>query len=245
MLEIKNLKVAIEDKEILSSLNLKIEPGQVHVIMGPNGTGKSTLAHVLAGKEEYEIKEGSISFCGENLLQMAIEERARKGMFLAFQYPLEIPGVTSQDFIKVAINSIRKDQGLKELDSAEFLREIKTEAKKIQLDEQLLKRSLNEGFSGGEKKRMETLQLLMLKPKLAILDETDSGLDIDALQNVANAVNSMRDKKRAFLIITHYHKLLDYIKPDTVHVFSNGKIAKSGGVELAGEIERKGYQTTG
>jgi len=241
MLEIKNLHVNIDGKKILKGVNLSINPGEVHAIMGPNGSGKSTLAQVLAGKEEYEITEGEIFYNGKNLLELSPEDRAREGIFLAFQYPIEIPGVSNTNLLKNALNEIRKYNGLEELDAMEFLSLIKEKTKLVELDPQLLNRSVNEGFSGGEKKRNEVFQMAVLEPKLAILDETDSGLDIDALRIVANGVNALRSEERSFLVVTHYQRLLNYIVPDFVHVLYQGKIIKSGTKELALELEEKGY----
>jgi Fe-S cluster assembly ATP-binding protein len=241
MLEIKNLHAGIEGNEILKGLNLSIKPGEVHAIMGPNGSGKSTLASVLAGREEYEVSEGEISYMGKDLLDMAPEIRAREGVFLAFQYPVEIPGVSNINFLKAAVNSVREHHGKEKISAGDFLKMVKEKSALVQLDGRLTNRSLNEGFSGGEKKRNEIFQMAMLEPKLAILDETDSGLDIDALRIVAGGVNSMRSADRSFLVITHYQRLLDYIVPDVVHVLQNGKIVKSGPKELALELEEKGY----
>lgn len=241
MLQVKNLHASINDKEILKGINLEIKAGEVHAIMGPNGSGKSTLSAVIAGKEEYEITEGSVILNDEDLVDFAPEERAHKGIFLSFQYPVEIPGVTVTNFIKTAINETRKGQGLDELPAKEMLKLIREKADLLEIDRKFLSRSLNEGFSGGEKKRNEIFQMAMLEPKLAILDETDSGLDIDALKVVANGVNKLKSKDNAVLVITHYQRLLDYIVPDYVHVLHNGKIVKSGGKELALELEKKGY----
>ena len=241
MLNIKNLEAIIDNKTILKGLNLDIKPGEVHAIMGPNGSGKSTLANVLSGKAGYEIK-GDIKYDGENLSELSTEERAQKGIFLAFQYPLEIPGVNTNIFLRTSLNSVRKANGEKELDTLTFLKLIKEKALELGIDEKFLSRQLNVGFSGGEKKKNEILQMSILSPKLSILDETDSGLDIDALKIVADGVNTLRDDKNSFLIITHYQRLLDYIKPDFVHVLMNGKIVKSGGADLALELEKKGYE---
>jgi Fe-S cluster assembly ATP-binding protein len=241
MLSIHNLKAKIDNKEILKGLNLKINAGEVHAIMGPNGSGKSTLSNILSGKKGYEI-EGVIDFNNENLLNLETEERAHKGIFLAFQYPLEIPGVNTNTFLKTSLNAIKKARGEKELDALEFLKLIKEKSKELKFDEKILSRQLNVGFSGGEKKKNEILQMSILNPKLSILDETDSGLDIDALRIVSEGVNSLRTKDNSFLIITHYQRLLDYIKPDFVHVLKNGQIIKSGGPELAMDLEKKGYE---
>jgi Fe-S cluster assembly ATP-binding protein len=241
MLKIENLQARIEEKEILKGINLEIKPGEIHAIMGPNGSGKSTLASVLAGREDYEVTGGSVDFQGKDLLELSPEDRAKEGLFLAFQYPVEIPGVSTTNFIKTAVNEKRKYQGLEPLDAAQFLRTMKEKMKLVQIDQSLLSRSLNEGFSGGEKKRNEIFQMAMLEPKLAILDETDSGLDIDALRIVANGVNELRSSNNAFLVVTHYQRLLDYIVPDFVHVLYNGRIVRSGTKELALELEEKGY----
>ena len=242
MLELKNLKAAIGDKSIIKGLNLNIKAGEVHAIMGPNGSGKSTLANVLSGKNGYEIS-GSLKFEGQNLNEIPIEERARKGIFLAFQYPLEIPGVNTNIFLKTSLNAIKKSKGEKELDAIEFLKLVKQKALKLKIDETILSRQLNVGFSGGEKKKNEILQMSILNPKLSILDETDSGLDIDALKIVSEGVNALRNKKNSFLIITHYQRLLNYIKPDFVHVLIDGKIVKSGGSKLALDLDKKGYES--
>ena len=241
MLSIQNLKAKIDNKEILKGLNLKINAGEVHAIMGPNGSGKSTLSNILSGKKGYEI-EGAVDFNNENLLNLETDERAHKGIFLAFQYPLEIPGVNTNTFLKTSLNAIKKARGEKELDALEFLKLIKEKSKELKFDEKILSRQLNVGFSGGEKKKNEILQMSILNPKLSILDETDSGLDIDALRIVSEGVNSLRTKDNSFLIITHYQRLLDYIKPDFVHVLKNGQIIKSGGPELAMDLEKKGYE---
>ena len=241
MLQITNLNASIDNKKILKGFNLKIKPGEVHAIMGPNGSGKSTLANVLTGKNGYQV-EGQVLYQGKNLLNLPIEERAQKGLFMAFQYPLEIAGVNTNNFLKTSLNTVRKVRGLKELDSLDFLNLIKTKTKNLKIDEKILNRQLNVGFSGGEKKKNEILQMTILEPKLAILDETDSGLDIDAMKIVSDGVNSLRDKNRSFLIITHYQRLLDYIKPDFVHVLVDGKIAKTGCSELALELEKIGYE---
>ena len=242
MLTIKDLKANIDNKEILKGLNLKINPGEVHAIMGPNGSGKSTLSNVLSGKKGYTVT-GEVKYFNENLLELEIEERAHKGIFLAFQYPLEIPGVNTNIFLKTSLNAIKKAKGEKELDAIEFLKLVKQKAGELKFDEKILSRQLNVGFSGGEKKKNEILQMSILNPKLSILDETDSGLDIDALKIVSEGVNALRSKDSSFLIITHYQRLLDYIKPDFVHVLIDGKIVKSGGSELAMELESKGYET--
>jgi Fe-S cluster assembly ATP-binding protein len=241
MLKIENLEARIEEKEILKGINLDIKAGEIHAIMGPNGSGKSTLASVLAGREDYEVTSGSVDFMGKNLLELAPEDRAKEGLFLAFQYPVEIPGVSTTNFMKAAVNEKRKYLGEPALDAAQFLKIMKEKMKLVEINQSLLSRSLNEGFSGGEKKRNEIFQMAMLEPKLAILDETDSGLDIDALRIVANGVNQLRTKDNAFLIVTHYQRLLDYIVPDFVHVLYNGRIVRSGTKELALELEEKGY----
>lgn len=242
MLSIENLHVSVGDKSILKGINLQINPGEVHAIMGPNGAGKSTLSHVLSGKAGYTVTEGKVTYTGQDLLDMAPEIRAREGVFLAFQYPVEIPGVSNIYLLKAALNSIRKYHGLDEVDAMDFLILVKDKIKLLQMDEKFLYRAVNEGFSGGEKKRNEILQAAILEPKLCILDETDSGLDIDALKIVADGLNSLRSADRSFLMITHYQRLLDYVKPDFVHVLANGQIVKSGGAELALELEAKGYQ---
>lgn len=241
MLTIKDLQASIEDNIILGGINLEVKPGEVHAIMGPNGSGKSTLANVLAGRDEYEITSGAITFQGEDLLEMEVEERAHAGMFLAFQYPVEIPGVSNATFLKSSVNAIRVARGQEELKPVEVLKLLRSKAKMLGIDESFLKRSLNEGFSGGEKKRNEMLQMALLEPTLAVLDETDSGLDIDALKIVADAVNQLRSPERSFIIITHYQRLLNYIVPDYVHVLHEGRIVKSGDKSLALELEEKGY----
>jgi Fe-S cluster assembly ATP-binding protein len=241
MLSIKNIHANVEGKEILKGINLEIKAGEVHAIMGPNGSGKSTLASVLAGREEYEVTAGEVSFLNNDLLGLSPEDRAREGLFLAFQYPVEIPGVSTTNFIKAAVNEKRKYHGLEPLDSVAFLKIMKEKMKLVEIDQSLLSRSINEGFSGGEKKRNEIFQMAMLEPKLAILDETDSGLDIDALRIVAKGINKLRNPDSAVLVITHYQRLLDYIQPDFVHVLYNGRIVKSGTKELALELEEKGY----
>ncbi|HYK77681.1 MAG TPA: Fe-S cluster assembly ATPase SufC [Daejeonella sp.] len=241
MLSIKNIHASIEGKQILKGINLEIKPGEVHAIMGPNGSGKSTLAMVLAGREEYEVTDGSVTFDGKNILELPAEDRAREGLFLAFQYPVEIPGVSTTNFIKTAVNEKRKYQGQEPLDAAAFLKLMKEKMDLVEIDKSLLNRSINEGFSGGEKKRNEIFQMAMLEPKLAIMDETDSGLDIDALRIVARGVNKLRNSDRAILVITHYQRLLDYLQPDFVHVLYNGRIVRSGTKDLALELEEKGY----
>ena len=242
MLEIKDLKAKIDNKEILKGLNLQIKPGEVHAIMGPNGSGKSTLSNILSGKKGYTVS-GNVKYLNKNLLDLEIEERAHKGIFLAFQYPLEIPGVNTNIFLKTSLNTIKKAKGEKELDAIEFLKLVKQKASELKFDEKILSRQLNVGFSGGEKKKNEILQMSILNPKLSILDETASGLDIDALKIVSEGVNALRSKENSFLIITHYQRLLEYIKPDFVHVLINGQIVKSGGSELALELESKGYES--
>lgn len=241
MLSIKNLHASVEDKTILKGLELEIKPGEVHAIMGPNGAGKSTLGYVLSGREGYQVEEGSASLKGKELLEMEAEERARAGLFLAFQYPVEIPGVSNLEFLKAAVDAQREARGESELSSAEFLKMAKEACKQVNLPLAFLKRGVNEGFSGGEKKRNEIMQMILLKPSLCILDESDSGLDIDALQVVAAGVNSQRSEERSFIVVTHYQRLLDFIKPDFVHVLSDGKIVKSGDASLALELEEQGY----
>ncbi|SMF58222.1 Iron-regulated ABC transporter ATPase subunit SufC [Alteromonadaceae bacterium Bs31] len=241
MLSINNLHAKIDDKLILKELNLQVNAGEVHAIMGPNGSGKSTTGHVLSGRDGYEVVEGSVSFLGKNLLEMDTEERAREGLFLAFQYPVEIPGVSNMEFMKAAVDAVREHRGQEAIDAVSFLKKTREFCKAVNLDQNFLKRGVNEGFSGGEKKRNEILQMMLLEPKLCILDETDSGLDIDALQVVAEGVNSLRSPERSFLIVTHYQRLLDYIEPDFVHVLAGGKIVKSGDKSLALELEEKGY----
>lgn len=241
MLSIKNLHASIGDKEILKGINLEVKAGEIHAIMGPNGAGKSTLASIIAGNENYEVTEGEISLDGEDLSELAPEERAHKGVFLSFQYPVEIPGVSVTNFMRTAINETRKANGQEEMPANEMLKMIREKSELLEIDRKFLSRSLNEGFSGGEKKRNEIFQMAMLEPKIAILDETDSGLDIDALRIVANGVNKLKSDKNAIVVITHYQRLLDYIVPDFVHVLYNGKIVKSGGAALAHELEEKGY----
>ncbi len=241
MLSIKNLHASIEGNEILRGINLEVKAGEVHAIMGPNGSGKSTLASVLAGREEYEVTEGEVIFQGKELLEMAPEDRAREGVFLAFQYPVEIPGVSSTNFLRTALNQVREYRGLEPLDAVKFLSLMKEKMALVEIDQKLLSRSLNEGFSGGEKKRNEIFQMAMLEPTLSILDETDSGLDIDALRIVSNGVNKLKSDKTATIVVTHYQRLLDYIVPDYVHVLYKGRIVKSGTKELALELEEKGY----
>ena len=241
MLEIDNLHARAEEREILRGINLRLKAGEVHAIMGPNGSGKSTLAQVLAGRETYTVTGGSVRYLGRDLLEMKPEERAREGLFLAFQYPVEIPGVSNMYFLRAALNAARKQQGLEELDAADFLTRVRDKIRLLGMEDSLLQRSVNEGFSGGEKKRNEIFQMAVLEPKLAVLDETDSGLDIDALKVVAQGVNALRGPERGILLVTHYQRLLNYIIPDFVHVLSNGRIVRSGGKELALELEEKGY----
>ena len=241
MLKIQNLHAGIEEKKILNGINLEIKPGEVHAIMGPNGSGKSTLASVLAGRKEYEVSNGTVEFLGKDLLELSPEARAAEGLFLAFQYPIEIPGLTTTNFIKTAVNEVRKYRGQDALDAVSFLKLMKEKMALMNIDQSLLSRSLNEGFSGGEKKRNEIFQMAMLQPRLAILDETDSGLDIDAIRIVANGVNKLRNKDNAVLVVTHYQRLLDYIVPDFVHVLYKGRIVKSGTKDLALELEERGY----
>jgi Fe-S cluster assembly ATP-binding protein len=241
MLEVKNLKVRVEDKEILHGINLSVKAGEIHAIMGPNGSGKSTFARALAGHPGYEVTDGTVTYNGKDLLDMDPDERARDGVFMAFQYPVEIPGVNNSYFLKAALNAKRKHQGLEELDAMDFMALVKDRSKVLGVDQEMLKRSVNEGFSGGEKKRNEIFHMAVLEPMLAILDETDSGLDIDALRIVSEGVNKMRSKDRAFIVVTHYQRLLNYIVPDQVHVLSDGMVVRSGGRELALELEEKGY----
>ena len=241
MIKIENLNVSIEEKEILKGINLEVKSGELHVIMGRNGTGKSTLANVLVGKDEYKVTNGTVNFNGENLLDMSPEDRACAGLFLSFQYPVAIPGVNNMYFIKAAVNAVRKSQGEEEIDAVDFLSMIREKLKMVALDESFIHRPVNEGFSGGEKKRNEILQMIALEPKLSILDETDSGLDIDALKIVAQGVNDFRSPERSFILITHYQRILNYMQPDFVHVLMNGKLVKSGTKELAKELEEKGY----
>ena len=241
MLSIKNLHAEIEDKQILNGLNLEVKPGEIHAIMGPNGSGKSTLSSVIAGNEDYEVTQGEIIFEGEDIIEKSVEDRARDGIFLAFQYPIEIPGVSNINFLRAALNEIRQSKGEKDISAKDFMQRVRDKSKLVKLDQSLASRSVNEGFSGGEKKRNEIFQMAMLEPKLSILDETDSGLDIDALKIVANGVNSLKSKNNATIVITHYQRLLDYIVPDFVHVLYNGRIVKTGDKNLALELEEKGY----
>jgi Fe-S cluster assembly ATP-binding protein len=241
MLKVENLHVSVEGKKILKGINLEIGTGEVHAIMGPNGSGKSTLSYILAGREGYDITEGRVLFNGKDLFEMSVEERAWAGVFLAFQYPVEVPGVSNIYFLKAALNGIRKFKGMDELDAMDFIAMVKGKMKDLDMDEKFLYRAVNEGFSGGEKKRNEVLQMSVLEPALCLMDETDSGLDIDALQVVAEGVNRLRSRERSFVLVTHYQRLLDYIKPDYVHVLANGKVVKSGGPELALELEEQGY----
>lgn len=245
MLSIKNLHASVEEKNIIKGLNLEVKPGEVHAIMGPNGAGKSTLGYVLSGRDGYEVSEGEASLNGKDLLELDVEERAREGLFLAFQYPVEIPGVSNMEFMKESVNAMREERGEEPLSAAEFLKKAKDACKQVQLPLDFLKRGVNEGFSGGEKKRNEIMQMILLEPKLCILDESDSGLDVDALQVVADGVNSQRDGERSFIVVTHYQRLLDYIKPDFVHILADGKIVKSGDASLALEVEKSGYAFLG
>ena len=245
MLSIKNLHASVEEKIIIKGLNLEVKPGEVHAIMGPNGAGKSTLGYVLSGRDGYEVSEGEVTLNGKDLLDLEVEERAREGLFLAFQYPVEIPGVSNMEFMKESVNAMREQRGEEPLTAAEFLKKAKAACKQVQLPLDFLKRGVNEGFSGGEKKRNEIMQMILLEPKLCILDESDSGLDVDALQVVADGVNSQRDGERSFIVVTHYQRLLDYIKPDFVHILADGKIVKSGDASLALEVEKSGYAFLG
>ena len=245
MLSIKNLHASVEEKNIIKGLNLEVKPGEVHAIMGPNGAGKSTLGYVLSGRDGYEVSDGEATLNGKDLLELDVEERAREGLFLAFQYPVEIPGVSNMEFMKESVNAMREERGEAPLTAAEFLKKAKEACKQVQLPLDFLKRGVNEGFSGGEKKRNEIMQMILLEPKLCILDESDSGLDVDALQVVADGVNSQRDGERSFIVVTHYQRLLDYIKPDFVHILADGKIVKSGNASLALEVEKSGYAFLG
>ena len=245
MLKISNLHASVEEKAIIKGLDLEIGPGEVHAIMGPNGAGKSTLGYVLSGRDGYEVTDGAVELNGKDLLELDVEERAREGLFLAFQYPVEIPGVSNMEFMKESVNAMREQRGEEPLTAAEFLKKAKEACKQVQLPLDFLKRGVNEGFSGGEKKRNEIMQMILLEPSLCILDESDSGLDVDALQVVADGVNSQRDDKRSFIVVTHYQRLLDYIKPDFVHILADGKIVKSGDASLALEVEKSGYAFLG
>jgi Fe-S cluster assembly ATP-binding protein len=245
MLDIENVHCNVGGKEILKGLSLNIKPGEVHAVMGPNGTGKSTLSHLLAGRDGYELASGDIRFEKKDLLQLSTDERARAGIFLAFQYPVEIPGVSAMNFLKSAVNAVRKARGQDELDGLEFLKEVREKSAMLNLDDSMLKRSVNQGFSGGEKKRFEMLQMMLMEPKFIIFDEVDSGLDIDALKTVSEAINAMRDPDHAFLIITHYQRLLNYVTPDVVHIVNHGRVVKSGGPEIAETLEREGYKAFG
>lgn len=245
MLSIKNLHASVEEKNIIKGLSLEVKPGEVHAIMGPNGAGKSTLGYVLSGRDGYEVSEGDVTLNGKDLLDLEVEERAREGLFLAFQYPVEIPGVSNMEFMKESVNAMREQRGKDPLTAAEFLKKAKEACKQVQLPLDFLKRGVNEGFSGGEKKRNEIMQMILLEPSLCILDESDSGLDVDALQVVADGVNSQRDGERSFIVVTHYQRLLDYIKPDFVHILADGKIVKSGDASLALEVEKSGYAFLG
>ncbi len=241
MLKINNLHASVEEKDIIKGLDLEVKPGEVHAIMGPNGAGKSTLGYVLSGREGYDVSEGAVELNGKDMLEMEVEERAREGLFLAFQYPVEIPGVSNMEFMKESVNAVREQRGETALTAAEFLKAAKAACKQVNLPLDFLKRGVNEGFSGGEKKRNEIMQMILLQPKVCILDESDSGLDVDALQVVADGVNSQRDGERSFIVVTHYQRLLDYIKPDFVHILADGKIVKSGDASLALEVENSGY----
>ncbi|MES9992005.1 MAG: Fe-S cluster assembly ATPase SufC [Candidatus Thiodiazotropha sp.] len=241
MLTIENLHAGIEEKAILKGIDLRINAGEVHAIMGPNGSGKSTLAHILAGRDGYQVSDGAVNYLGDNLLELEVEQRAQRGLFLAMQYPVELPGVNNMSFLRESLNAIRKARGDEEIDAVSFMKLVRAKAKQVKLDDKLLKRPVNVGFSGGEKKRNEILQMAVLEPRLAILDETDSGLDIDALRTVADGVNMLRSEERALLVVTHYQRLLEYIQPDFVHVLAAGRIIRSGGKELALELEEKGY----
>lgn len=245
MLSINNLRASVEEKQILKGLSLEVKPGEVHAIMGPNGSGKSTLGHVLSGKEGYSVDNGSVDFYGKNLLELDTEERAREGLFLAFQYPVEIPGVSNMEFLKASVDAVREHRGLEPIDSVTFMKQAREFCKAVNLDQSFLKRGVNEGFSGGEKKRNEIMQMMLLEPRVAILDETDSGLDIDALQVVADGVNALRSEDRSFIVVTHYQRLLNYIEPDYVHVLAGGQIVRSGDKSLALELEDKGYSWLG